>query len=165
MRRRATLLSLAAVLVSGGCEHSTHSGIMKNSSVKPLRLSTFDHTYRLSANERARVIPEYDANALERLMGMIHPDLRPQILKNFLIWKPGELPEGEQAGLTVELYDPSTGQIDPQLQAVLEDVYAPLWANVSNEDLEKPNFMAYPGREREKQRRQNRSRERASSND
>lgn len=164
MRRRATLLVLAAVLVSGGCEHTTRSRIMNNPPVKPLRLAARDPAYRLAPDERARVIPAYDADALERLMGMIHPDLRPKILENFLIWKPGELPAGERAGLTVELYDPSTGQVDPQLQAVLEEVYAPLWARVSDDDLEKPNFMVHPGREREKQRRQNRPRGRGPNN-
>lgn len=122
--------------------------------MKPLRLAMPDPSFRLSLEERAKVRPEFDADALERLLGMIHPDLRREIMRNFIAVKPEELDPGERIGWITELYDPATGQIDSQLQAVLEEVYAPLWETVSDADLNNPHSYFYPGLERAKARRE-----------
>lgn len=161
MPRRNLLLAAAIAVLASGCEPGTQSQIMSSPPLKPLRLATPDPSFRLSPEDRARVRSNFDADALERLMGMIHPDLRRQILRNFLLLEPHELEPGERQGWVTELYDPFTGQVDPVLQAVLEDVYAPLWDEVSDEALNTSHSYFYPGRERAKQRRAARQKEQA----
>ena len=68
-------------------------------------------------------------NALERLLGMTHPDRRHAILK------------GEWLGILV-------GHKDPELQKVLEEVWAPMWDEVGATDAEiETDGYHYPGRE------------------
>ena len=165
MPRRNLLLAAALAILASGCEPGLQSQIMSNPPLKPLRLATPDPSFRLTPAERSKVRPGFDADALERLMGMINPDLRRQTLRAFLVLEPHELEPGERYGWITELHDPFTGQIDPKLQAVLEEVYAPLWDEVSDADLNNPHSYFYPGRERAKQRREARKQEQARNGD
>jgi hypothetical protein len=132
---------------------------MNPPKLPPLRLTRPDPAYRLSPTDRVRVRPGFDVDALEKLMGMISPPLRAQILRSFLILTTEELASGPRPGWLTQLNDPHTGEADPVLQAVLGEVYAPLWDELPDEALEIPNYTFYPGRERAKERREARRRE------
>lgn len=132
----------------------------------PLRLDAPEPGYRLGAAERARVHPDCDPDALERLMAMIQPGLREMLLRNFLAAPPEETPAVPPGWHSIaELRDPNTGAADPVLQALLEDVYAPAWEQVPDEDLEIPGLRGVPGQERARERRQAQRRQRADHRD
>lgn len=100
-----------------------------------------DPDFRLSAEERARVFPWYDADALERLLGMSLPESRARVLESFLV--PDE--PGQQRPLLVTMGHPA-------LQAILEEVWVPFWEGYREEDMNaQPAY--FPGRELAKQRR------------
>ena len=132
----ATMFLLAA------CEHQNH-GITMGSPRPPLRLTASDAAFTLSASDRAQVRPGFDAEALERLLRMVRPDMRKEILLHFQVSDGTD----QRYGDLVEFYD-------PQLQAVLEEVWAPMWDEVgaTDEDIE-ANAFQYPGRAIAKQRR------------
>ena len=108
---------------------------------RPLRLAAPDATYRLSKEERAKVQEGFDVDALQRLVGMVRPDMRQELFVHFQV--------GEEVG-------PQRGRIvqmnDPELQRVLEEVWAPMWDDVPDEDLDVTNDPL-PGRTVAKQRR------------
>ena len=109
-----------------------------------LRLITPEHDFRLDAVERGKVVSGFDVEALERLLGMVRPDMRGDILQHF------QAPEeGVRArGALTEFFD-------PVLQEVLEEVWAPMWEGASDEELtsrEKPYY--FPGREVARLRRE-----------
>lgn len=113
----------------------------------PLRLEAADPTHRLSEADRAKLLPDFDAEALERLMAMTRPERRQEILKHFQVRG-----DGERLGHLV-------GLDDPELQKVLEEVWAPMWDHVGATDAEiKANAYGWPGREVAKQRRDARAR-------
>jgi hypothetical protein len=74
--------------------------------------------------------------------------MRLEILKHFL---PRE--NGERLGILAKMYD-------PELQKVLEEVWAPMWDEVGATDaqLEMNNYYPFPGREIARQRRKARMR-------
>jgi hypothetical protein len=110
---------------------------------EPLRLAASDQLYRLSADDRARVRPGFDADALERLLQAIRPDMRQEIVGHFQF-------HGESS--------PRYGHLmqfhDSQLQPLLEEVWAPMWdeLNATDEEIERDAY-GYPGREIALQRR------------
>jgi hypothetical protein len=104
---------------------------------EPLRLPASDQSYRLSADDRARVRPGFDADALERLLQAIRPDMRQEILAHFQFAEDTT----RQYGYLVQFHD-------PKLQPLLEEVWAPMWdeLNARDEDIER-DVYGYPGRE------------------
>lgn len=124
MRRIAIAALSAAVLMVGGCE-PTRGTIMESPAARPLRLRTPDAEYRIPRSEIAKVRPGFDTAALERLLGMIQPEQRDAILADFQRPKPGE-------AVTETVFFG-----DPELQQVLEEVWAPVWDRVPQEVLER----------------------------
>jgi hypothetical protein len=113
----------------------------------PLRLEVADPAYRLSEADRAKLLPDFDVEALERLLGMTRPERRQDILKYFQVRENGER-LGHLGGLE-----------DPELQKVLEEVWAPLWDAVGATDADiEANLYGWPGRDVARQRRAARAR-------
>ena len=149
MRSATCLLLTLAALSAGACARD-HGVLMSSPEIEPLRLAVPDARYRLSATDREKLRVGFDVEALERLIGMIRPDMREEILKNFQIGQPGE----RDRGWLKEFFD-------PDLQAVLEEVYAPMWDDVPEEAL-LADAYGLPGREIALKRRQERRREQES---
>jgi hypothetical protein len=147
VRRFALLpLILGSTLTFSGCEPSP-ALLMSSPEPHPMRLSTPEPGFRLSEADRTEVLPGFDVEALERLLGMTRPDLRHEILKHFQKRK-----DGERLGMLVRVED-------PDLQRVLEEVWAPKWDVVNATDAEiEANAFGYPGREIALQRRAARAR-------
>jgi hypothetical protein len=144
MRRMArSLACVASLLLAAACEGLNY-GITMDAPPPPLRLSVPEEAFSLSASERARVRPGFDADALERLLRMVRPDMRSEILMHFQFVPEGT---GRRYGQLVEFHD-------PQLQVVLEQVWAPMWDEVGATDEQiAQNAFQYPGRELARQRR------------
>lgn len=144
MVRRAAFAVFAAgaVLALLGCDPSKQA-LMTTPEPLPLRLAVPDRDFHLDPVDRSKVLPGFDVDALERLLRMIRPDMRLEILKHFL---PRE--NGERLGILAKMYD-------PELQKVLEEVWAPMWDEVGATDaqLEMNNYYPFPGREIARQRR------------
>jgi hypothetical protein len=128
-------------LAYSGCEPGRMLP-MSSPEPHPMRLSIPESGFRLSEADRAEILPGFDVEALERLLGMTRPDLRREILKPFQRRK-----DGERIGMLVRV-------ADPDLQQVLEEVWAPKWdaANATDAEVE-ANAFGYPGREIALQRR------------
>ena len=116
---------------------------MTSSSAKPLRASRSDANFRLSEADRRKLIAGFDADALERLLAWITPERRSEILAGFQISGDATRSHGWIKRIT-----------DPHLQALLEEVWAPMWdhAGATDEDVER-NTYEFPGREIAAQRR------------
>jgi hypothetical protein len=99
-----------------------------------ISLNTPDESFRLDAAARANIRDIYDPDALERLLQLVHPDHRMDILASFQM-KPFD---GEYRGLLVEI-------LDPELDPLLDAVWAPLWKNATDEELE-ANIYGMRGR-------------------
>lgn len=84
---------------------------MTSPDAVPLRLEAPDPAFRLTATDRAAVAPTFDADALERLLRQVRPEERGEILSYFQVGKGAR-------GHLVEIFD-------PQLQSILEEVWAP----------------------------------------
>jgi hypothetical protein len=147
MRRSVVaFLTTCTLLVLAGCER-THETLMSNPDPLPLRLTVADASYRLEASARAKLLPGFDVEALERLLGMVRPDLRQPILRHFQ-----QRARGERLGHLVQVHD-------AELQAVLEEVWAPMWDEVKATDAQiEANHFGFPGREAAKRRRAERAR-------
>jgi len=134
MRLLARLLplTLAGHLTLTGCERlpPTETAPMPVS----ISLDMPDQSFRLDAAERANIRDIYDPNALERLLRLVHPDHRMDILASFQI----EPFDGEHRGLLVEI-------LDPKLDPLLDAVWAPMWKNATDEELE-ANIYGMRGR-------------------
>ena len=79
-----------------------------------------DPAYHLSAGEKSKVMEIFDVNALERLLSMLPAADRPGILAHF------QYPDGEMAPPPPKLVHLD----DPDLQAVVEEVWVPFWDTV-----------------------------------
>ena len=137
MRRpkRRLLAATAMLSLAAGCEHSNH-GITMGSPPMALRAATPDSGFHLDPGERGRVVPGYDVAALERLLAHVTPTRRAEVLRYF------QNPEDRSAsrGLLMEIKD-------PQLQPLLEEVWAPMWDQVGATDEQlAQNVFGYPGR-------------------
>lgn len=107
-----------------------------------LRLPAADPAYRLDDDDRARLIPGFDADALERLLAMVRPGRRREILAHFQ-----KRENGDRLGHLVAIHD-------PELQKILEEVWATVWDAVQATDAEiEAAVYGYPGREIAMQRR------------
>lgn len=109
------------------------------------RLVTPDTGYRLPPEERAKVYPYFDADALERLLAAVSPEVRQVMLEGFQIPKPGEV--GPQ-----EWVVPTTHIGDPELQPLVEEVWATVWER--RPDLLDNDAFDYPGKEIARRRRE-----------
>ncbi|HEX6367795.1 MAG TPA: hypothetical protein VF006_02605 [Longimicrobium sp.] len=135
---------VACVALLYGCEHSQED-LMTTPEMQPLQLQVPEADYRIAAEDRARIVPDVDADALERLLGMVRPDVRMEMLRMFQHPAPGE-----RFGYLFEFSE-------PELQAVLEEVWAPAWEDAPDEILEKGG-LPHPGREVALRRREERRR-------
>jgi hypothetical protein len=103
----------------------------------PIRLASPTRGFHLTASEREKLVPGFDADALERLLARIIPERRTEILAYF------QVPQDRSVRL---------GQLiqikDPELQPILEEVWAPMWDRVgaTDEDIAR-NTYDFPGRE------------------
>ena len=142
MRRLLILVAFAVAGQTAGCEYHNH-GITMDAPPRPLRLATPELAYHLSMEDRTRIQSGYDADALERLLQMVRPDMRQEILAHFQV----QDGSGRRYGQLVQLHE-------PQLQEVLEGVWAPMWDEVKATDQQiADNTFEFPGREIAKQRR------------
>lgn len=141
-----SILLVGCMAMLCGCEHA-QGNLMTTPDMRPLRLEVPDHDFRLSADDRAKIVPDVDPDALERLLGMVRREIRAEMLKTFQYPAPGE-----RFGYLFEFED-------PQLQAVLEEVWAPAWEDMPDEILEKGG-LPHPGREIALRRRQEHGRRR-----
>jgi len=94
------------------------------------RLDPPDANYRVSPDDRETIRTGFDPDALERLLAMIVPDARPELLRAF------QWPErGVPASNIVKFQD-------PDLQAVLDEVWLPMWETEIPDalDAEKKEF-------------------------
>jgi hypothetical protein len=145
---RLVPLVIAGHLMLTGCERlpPTDTAPMPES----FSLDTPDESFRLDAAERANIQDIYDADALERLLQVVHPDHRMDVLANFQI----QPFDGRKRPYFIEI-------LDPKVQPLLDPVYAPVWQNATDEEIE-ANIYGLPGRETvKKQRREMRDRRRA----
>lgn len=106
-----------------------------------ISLNTPDPSFRLDAAERANIGEMYDPDALERLLALVQPDKRAEILAHFQI----QPADGQRRGFLVEL-------LDPRLQPLLDAVWAPLWRNATDEEID-ANIYGLPGRAAAKRQR------------
>jgi hypothetical protein len=104
------------------------------------RLDAPDSTFQLSSVDRANVRTGFDADALERLLAWVVPEARVDILHAFQ-WPP----QGEAARNIVQFQD--TG-----LNALLDEVWLPMWEQVSPESLD-DETKPFPGLQLARQRR------------
>ena len=81
-----------------------------------------DDSFRLDDLTRSRVAPDYDADALERLLQALEPKARALVLEEFLradYRTPPSAHEGSWRTLV--------GFTDPKLSALLAEVWQPFW--------------------------------------
>src|SRR6185436_20651210 len=117
MPRFPTILAVAATATFVlACDRA---GPVMQPPPQGLRLEAPDPSFRLSPEERSQVAPAYDADALERLLATIYPPARADILKKFLVKHDNPNP----ARLTTV-----SRFTDPVLQHLLDEVWAPFWA-------------------------------------
>lgn len=135
MRERWRLIcSIAALAVGlGACEHTDTGMISTMPTNISARLDAPDPGFRLTAEQRASVAPGFDADALERLLAAVHPDLRRPILSDF-----ARQPSDVVGGGLMKFED-------PVLQALLDEVWAPRWDDVPAEWLNDPEYGRFPG--------------------
>lgn len=110
---------------------------MTSPDAEPLRLNAPDASFQLTTADRASLAPVFDADALERLLREIRPDMRGEILSYFQ--------KGKSRGHLIEIHDPG-------LQTLLEAVWVPFWDNASDQAVDE-DWYGMPGREIAKARR------------
>ena len=138
--------AVLAVVLLASCETAARTPAMTEPSYQPLALRTPDLSYRLAAEERAKVIPGFDVDALERLLRKVRPDMRQEVLGQFQLPQPGK-----PAPLGI------TEFTEPELNPLLEEVWATLWDDASDDFLAE-GVSSMPGRSLAKQRREERRR-------
>lgn len=115
---------------------------MTEPSYQPLALRTPEMSYLLSAEDRAKVITGFDVDALERLLRRVRPDMRREVLRQFQLAQPGEpVPLG------------ITEFTEPELNPLLEEVWATMWHDASDDFLAE-GASSMPGRTLARQRRE-----------
>jgi len=94
-----------------------------------------DASYRMSDRDRANVMDIFDLAALERLISMLTPEDRSEVLSHFQYGDP-----------TSEYPPPKLVRFDaPELQEVLEQVWVPYWYTLSPAALNSESQI--PGRQ------------------
>lgn len=134
-------IALAVVLLAA-CETAARTPAVTEPSYQPLALRTPEMSYRLSAEDRAKVIRGFDVEALERLLRRVRPDMRQEVLRQFQLPQPGEpVPLG------------ITEFTEAELNPLLEEVWATMWHDASDDFLAE-GVSSMPGRTLAKQRRE-----------
>lgn len=134
MRITHTGLLLAA-LVLAACDHQDKDGPIMSTPPRPtIRLDQPDPAFALTAEQKAKIRPGFDVDALERLLAAVEPDARPMILEPFLV-----PPPGEPVGNIIKMGD-------PELQPLLDQVWAPMWEELPPEAIDTED-KDFPGRE------------------
>lgn len=125
MRLRARLLPLALAghLMLTGCEPLPPTETAPNPV--SISLDKPDESFHLGPAERANISPMYDPDALEHLLRLVQPEHRMEILAHFQI----EPFDGQRRGFLAEIFD---RRLDP----LLDPVYAPMWQNATDEEVE-----------------------------
>ena len=108
---------------------------------------TPDRMYHLDATARSRLNPGVDPDALERLLQYFPAESRPSYLEMFSIRHEVADSEGRVPDVTV-----LTRISDPGMQNLLEEVWQPFWATVSDAELEQ-EIGGPPGLELARRRR------------
>ena len=116
--------------------------------------SDVEPEFRLTAELRAQVVPEFDCDALERFLQYLDPVTRAHLLDLFL------LPEHRSVPPVPNQFFTLVGSTDDRFNALLAEVWQPFWLDKPDEMLENPDSR-YPGRElaRERRRRVNSGRD------
>lgn len=102
--------------------------IMSETNPKPQLERT---TYRLSVEDRGKVAPIFDGDALEEFLQMNPPTSRASLLRSFQ--KQPQLANVDPDGTVSVLVRVS----DPAMQRVLDRVWAPRWAHETLTELER----------------------------
>jgi hypothetical protein len=123
MRRPVLCLAVVVMITTGACEHGNGGSAMSVPSGPSRKTYAVDPTYRMSADDRDKVMEIFDINALERLISMLAPEDRREILAHF------QHPDGDMVDPLPKLVQLG----DPDLQAVLEEVWVPYWYTVPPE--------------------------------
>lgn len=110
MRRLQLFFAAGMLSFAAACDHQIH-GITMHVPLKPLRLAQPETTYSLSPGDRAKLRAGFDGDALERLLGMVIPEMRQEILMHFQV-SDGT---GRRFGQLVQFHD-------ARLQPLLEEV-------------------------------------------
>ncbi len=92
-------------------------------TTQPLTKVERDPEFRLAEAERQRLRRRFDHDALEKLLAHVPPERREGILECFRIPEGNEVQELWYIG-------------DPELQAILEEVWAPMWAGRTVAEIE-----------------------------
>jgi hypothetical protein len=108
--------------------------------------SDADPEFRLTAELRAHVAPEFDCDALERLLQHVDPVTRAYLLDLFL------LPEHRSVPPVPNQFTTLVGSTDERFNALLAEVWQPFWLDKPDEMLDDPDSR-YPGRELARERR------------
>jgi hypothetical protein len=109
-----------------------------------VRLPAPDPHFRLTLEDRARLKPGFDLDALERLLANVAPEWRDDLLAPFLI----PPPHLQKITVLVKI-------LDPALQLLLDEVWAPMWDQWPADAID-TETKDYPGRELARQRRRER---------
>lgn len=128
---RHLLVALLALFSAASCSdaHRTLSSPAPGYGFR----GTGDPNFHLTPEQRARVRPDFDVNALERLLSMMPAAGRDTLLTFFV-----RRPPGQPQPLLVEMNEPG-------LQQVLDEVYAPHYEALSDEELRRLTEMANHG--------------------
>ena len=92
---------------------------------------TPDRGYHLDADARSRLRPGVDPDALERLLRHFPAESRHSHLEMFSAWPVVASPDGRAPDVTA-----LTRMSDPAMQNLLEEVWQPFWAALSDAELE-----------------------------
>lgn len=132
------LVPTVSLLLAGGCEHAPQP-IPTTPSPSSHQARTVTPSFHLTPAQRASVRPEFDVDALERLLRMLPEARRARVLGCF------QKDEDPSRGFLVSLGDPA-------LDAVLEEVWAPYWRQAPDEALTQDGDPI-PGKRIERARR------------
>lgn len=99
------------------------------------RTYVVDASYQMPASDKANVMYIFDVVALERLISMLPPEDRAEMLSYFQYGDPAS----EDGPPKLVHFD------DPDLQAVLEEVWVPYWYTMPTEALYRDSEI--PGRQ------------------
>lgn len=116
MQRPVLCLVLVLAVSTMACEHAS-GGPMSAPGGPSSRTYRPDPGYQMSYADRDKVMNIFDVNALQRLISMLPPEHRAEVLSHF------QYPDGDAAPPPPKLVSFD----DPSLQAVLEEVWVPYW--------------------------------------
>lgn len=105
-----------------------------------------NESFRLDSETRAHVAPQFDVDALQKLLGHLDAASRPGMLDGFL------LPEFSSTPPRPNQFWILQGFNNPVLDELLAEVWQPFWDVQPDEMLEDPH-SPYPGRNLARRRR------------